>query len=261
MYKKNCFLAMLLFCMVYTSAVTLYDGAAGNQTLNQQGWLYVDSSGMASNTASGGTTTLQTSLNNNIQAGYFSHNPVTGSLVHSGLTGITLSRSTGFTLHFKAKVLLEQHASTHRAGFSVILMSSDLRGIELGFWQNEIWAQADNPVFTHSEGIAVDTTNDLHTYALSILDDSYSLYKNSEFILGGSLRNYAAYWTNPFGLGSRPYDIANFIFFGDDTSSAAANASISYAAIDLVAVPEPSGILFFFLSYIALQWFFLYKKQ
>ena len=36
---------------------------------------------------------------------------------------------------------------SHRAGFSVIVITSDgITGIELGFWENEIWAQADDPL-------------------------------------------------------------------------------------------------------------------
>ena len=40
------------------------------------------------------------------------------------------------------KLLSETHSTNDRAGLSLIVLSSDLRGIELGFWTNEIWAQS-----------------------------------------------------------------------------------------------------------------------
>ncbi len=48
-------------------------------------------------------------------------------------TGGVMDRTTGYTLSFDLQVGSESHVSNDRAGFSVIALSSDLQGIELGF--------------------------------------------------------------------------------------------------------------------------------
>jgi hypothetical protein len=54
------------------------------------------------------------------------------------------------------------------------VMSSDKRGIELGFWIDEIWAQegGTSQPFTHAEGATFTTTADLISYRLSALGNS-----------------------------------------------------------------------------------------
>jgi len=52
-------------------------------------------------------------------------------------------------LSFTVQVVEEYHADSDkdgdgvgdRAGFSVIALSSDAQGIEVGFWKDQIWAQ------------------------------------------------------------------------------------------------------------------------
>jgi hypothetical protein len=74
-----------------------------------------------------------------------------------------------------------------RAGYSFILLGHDAKGIELGFWSNEIWAQ--NPNFTHAESISIDTTVE-RNYTLQIIDEQYKLLDGKNTLLSGTLRDY-----------------------------------------------------------------------
>ncbi len=135
----------------------------------------------------------------------------------------TLSRATGFQLTFDLRVISENHDSNNdRAGFSIILLSEDLHGIEMAFWQDEIWVQEGNgtQLFTHAEGVPYDTTAALTIYKLTIFNDSYLLAANDMLLLNGNLRQYTD-WTPPFSLPD-PYEQPNQLFLGDDTSSAGA---------------------------------------
>lgn len=240
-------------------AIDLYDGSDGS-TLAGQGWLYLQNplfTNQSTYGASGGTTTLDTTAVTSDQAGFFSHLPGSTTAYHPDLQGIVLNRLTGFSLDFGVQLFAETHNSTDRAGFSIILLSSDLLGIELGFWANQIWAQsgppADVQLFDHAESSATfDTTSSLIDYSLAFYQDTYTLYAAANPVLTGSLRDYSS-----FGL---PYTTANFIFFGDDTSSAEASAAISYINLNQqpAAVPEPASIL---LCVFAAAGYFLRKNK
>lgn len=204
---------------------TLYNPAL-NTLPASQGWLsYITNfQGTATQTlVTGGTQLITTG---SAQAGYFNKNPLTGSLVNAGFP--TLDRSNGYAIRFDVSVTSESHSNNDRAGFSIIALSSDLQGIELGFWTNEIWAQ--NQPFTHGEGTAFNTVPST-SYLLTILGNSYSLNANGTDILTGSLRNYSG-----FGI---PYSHNNFLFLGDDTTSA--NADITLGQVQLLSsIPEPA---------------------
>jgi hypothetical protein len=153
------------------------------------------------------------------------------SSIHAGWTespGPDLNRTNGFSMVFNVQLNSEAHGSTSRAGFSVIVLGDDLRGVELGFWTNTIFAQSDSPIFTHAEDASVVTAGAFVNYALSILATNYVLSANGASILSGPLRNYSA-----FGY---PYNQTNFIFFGDDTGSA--NASFNVRVIALILPPR-----------------------
>jgi hypothetical protein len=215
------------------TAKVLYDGALGG-TPDNQSFLYlaIPSAG-ASNSATGGVTTLDTTLtSNNTQAGY-SGNPAIVPV---------LDRNTGYTVRFVAQIVNETHAGSDkngdglddRAGFSMITISSDGQyGIELGFWTNRIWAQNDGgalppagTLFTQGEGAAFNTTLGLIPYELRVLDNAYSLVVSNTEILSGSLRDYSAF-TGPID----PYESPSYIFFGDDTTSAGARVKLSYVSV------------------------------
>jgi hypothetical protein len=128
-------------------------------------------------------------------------------------------------------VIAESHISNDRAGFSLLVTSSDKRGIELGFWENEIWAQegGSSQPFTHAEGAAFTTTTDLVEYRLSVLGNSYTLAANGSTVLAGLLRDYTAAPSPPLPV--NPYKTANLIFLGDDTSAAQARIKLRGVAV------------------------------
>jgi hypothetical protein len=79
----------------------------------------------------------------------------------------------GYTLTFAIQVEAEGHGNNNRAGFSVIVLSDDKKGIEMAFWEDEIWVQEDDlndpgDLFTHAEGVPYSTTTGLTTYNLAI---------------------------------------------------------------------------------------------
>ena len=234
--KKKCFqrtlwLIAVLALAADAQAVVLYDGSL-NTLPAAQGWRYVSnpfSGSSATQAASGGAVTLDTTAVGTEQAGYFSQFPVLGS--HPAMP--TLDRTAGFTIRFDARIVSESHQSLNRAGFSVIALASDSQGLELGFWPGEVWAQTDSPLFTHGEGAAWNTAA-MHRYELAMRGSQYALYADGSRILQGSLRNYSS-----FGF---PYNLSSFLFFGDDTSSASASMQVASIEVLAYAVPEPGTL-------------------
>jgi hypothetical protein len=172
-----------------------------------------------------------------------------------------LDRTTGFEIRFTLRIAAEAHTTSDRAGFSLIVVTDDPAfGIEIGFWDNEVWAYdapaTSNGDFTHGEGAAFDTSGALHDYVLSIQGDSYTLTApdpgGSDLSLSGNLRDYTI-WGGvdlanvfnvpgiPADLVLQPYQIPNLIFFGDDTSSAEAHSELTTLALDLLT-PLPDSI-------------------
>lgn len=159
----------------------------------------------------------------------------------------TLDRQHGVTIRFTMQLTSEDHTTSgtaekngdgvaDRAGFSVIAISSDgQRGIELGFWENEIWAQEGGvaDLFTHAEGVTF-TTGNLTTYELVLQGERYALSTGDSVILDGSLRDYTAFT----GL-IDPYETPNFLFFGDDTSSASADVKLTAIVVGEEAIAGP----------------------
>jgi hypothetical protein len=132
-------------------------------------------------------------------------------------------------MRFTAQVITETHANNNRAGFSVIALSSDKQGLELGFWTNRIWVQNGGTVptlFTQGEGVPFDTTAGLIPYELRVWGNAYSLTISNTEILSGSLRDYTAF-TGTLDV----YETPNFIFFGDDTTSAQATVKLSHISV------------------------------
>jgi hypothetical protein len=222
----------------------LYDGALNPGTPDTQGFAYLPSLGaLATQTFSGSVTVLDTTPNISDQAGYFAILP------------LTLDRQRGYTIRFTAQVLAETHNTEHRAGFSIIVLSQDKRGIELGFWKDMIWAQEGGDkanatlrsetfseprditlrsetfselkdIFTHAEDTIFDTTQGLVTYELTVLGGMYTLATADGVILSGPLRDYTAFTGTP-----DPYEYPNFLFLGDDTASAKAKVKLSAVSV------------------------------
>jgi hypothetical protein len=189
----------------------LYDASAGTLP-TEQGWLYLTRPlfGVAATQAfRDGAAVLDTMQETRETAGYFSQSQPKKPV---------LDREAGYAVRFTVRLAAERHRSQHRAGFSVLVLSSDTRGIELAFWEDEIWAQS-GPDFKHAEGIARDTTAALTSYELRVAGDRYTLLAKGKPILNGPLRDYSSHW-HPV------YRMSNLLFFGDDTNSAAARVEL-----------------------------------
>ncbi len=215
------------FSLSIAEGAVLYDGALDTPP-GQQGWFYltnpiVGAKAVQSLVPDG--VQVDSMPREDDQAGYFAS-------LHPNLP--TFDRSVGYQIVVDLKLLAESHSTVHRAGFSLVALSLDLRGIELGFWTDEVWAQSDSPLFRHAEGAAFDTTAQLARYALTILDDQYSLSVNGSLLLTGPLRDYS-----DFGL---PYSVPNFLFLGDDTSSARATFQLARVAAGPIPDPPPTLI-------------------
>jgi hypothetical protein len=149
-----------------------------------------------------------------------------------------LNRTAGFQVDFSLQVERESHTNNHRAGFSLILLSEDAKGIELAFWQNEIWAQSDDNtggLFRHGEGVAFATTTELTDYQVTILDDTYTLTADAKSILTGPLRDYSKFDGFP-----DPYQTPNFLFLGDNTTSAQARLRVRFVSVTGTAPITPT---------------------
>ena len=231
------------FCLSAPAAV-LYDGTLG--TLPEaQGWNYLTdplAGASATHVAGGGVTTLDTTPAVTDSAGFFSEVPLLGTNKHPGLGALDRG-GDGYTVRFDLRIAAESHSSNDRAGFAVIALSSDKVGLELSFWAGEIWAQSDAPLFTHAEGAAFDTTAAEVRYDLAILGNGYRLFADGVEKLSGQLRDYSAH---PHPV----YNETDFLFFGDDTSSAAGISELGYIEVLPYAVPEPISL--FVLSGCAL---------
>jgi hypothetical protein len=213
---------------------------------------------VASETLNGGSTTLNSLANQSIYAGFSTHTPVP---VFSGFPPTlqyyfspknaavpVLDRTLGYRVRFDVKINSENHTFadsdkngdnlSDRAGFSLVAISSDgQKGVEIGFWDNEIWVQKDGisdsgPLFTHDTANASgdrwfgDTTQ-LSSYELAVLGDNFTLFRNGTAILNNRpLRNYTSF-TGPIN----PYKTPNFLFFGDDTTSASASFELKNVAV------------------------------
>lgn len=193
--------------------VVLYDGAvAGKPLPGDWGWVWLTDplfTAKATRSADSGGVLMESTAVMGDSAGYF------GNLLSPPPN---LDHAAGFTVRFDAVLIEETHDTDHRAGFSVIVITDDVTcALELGFWTDEVWAQSDSPIFNHGEGAALDTTV-RRTYAVFVRGDRYVLFADGSAVLSGVLKNYST-----FGA---PYDIPNFLFFGDDTSSAAARSQV-----------------------------------
>ncbi len=213
--------------------ITLYTGAG---LPSDQAWL-----AYADNTFITGGNASQSAVPNGVRlqadtissAGYSNRFP--NGLSKNPLFP-TLDRQLGFSLQFDLQMLAESHLNNDRAGFSVTLIGSDRRGIELGFWTDQIWAQNDQPLFTHGEPrlsrqpVATDTISmcwAISTRSVIGFDDSQ---RSSSRL---------------FELWISPYTLTNFLFLGDNTSSASGDIVLGRVQLNsnLSAVPEPSSFL------------------
>jgi hypothetical protein len=222
----------ILLPVQFEPFVTLYDPALGGLP-ESQGWLRyaalpppVD----ARATFDGSDTVLTTTTDLAELAGWS---------IDRTLAPV-LDRQVGFTLNFALHVLEEHRLSSDdngdglddRAGWSVTLLANDRRGIELGFWEDRVWAQeggAEPDLFTQAESAVINAAQPA-VYALTIQGERYTLEQNGVTILSGPLRDYTAF-SGPLD----PYETPNFVFLGDNTSRAGVWARLGAVAFAIGA--------------------------
>ncbi|MFO0808913.1 MAG: PEP-CTERM sorting domain-containing protein [Gemmataceae bacterium] len=211
---------------------TLYDPTAGTLPAAQPWLVYADNAilngGVVSQSYMPGQGAHLTT-DAVVAAGYSNYQPLPMVLKNAAFP--VLDRTAGFRLNWTVQVQQESHTSVNRAGFSAILLANDRRGIELGFWTTEVWAQEAG--FTRAESAAWNTGQPTD-YSLTILGNTYQLTANGTPLLTGPLRDYSS--------SGAPYNLPNYLFLGDDTSSAAADVTLGRVTV-LSPVPEPSGLL------------------
>lgn len=241
----------------------LYDPSRG-LTPDAQGWLVFPNldleapSNLAQQTVGNAGMTVNTAIasDDTTYAGYSSHmidltDPIAAAAfgqlpyrpVNSALP--VLDRNAGFSLEFDLQMLSEVSTRVgDRAGFSIVLMSNSrlpgdsrgLRGIELGFTTSTIFAQGDGitpqapnvpstGLFEGEESVARNTTVNT-TYRVEVKGDRYKLLANGIEILAGALRNY-----EDFDFLLDPYETPNFIFLGDNTTSARGSFTLGRVAL------------------------------
>lgn len=195
----------------------LYDAAATTLP-TAQGWSFLALPALASESMEGGGARLDTSASGGIFAGW------------SRVSPVPLDRMKGYTLRLELQLLSESHASTNRAGISWIVLGSDKKGVELGFWTDRIWAQSDSPMFTQGEGVAMEWGTGWRELRLTVLGDRYALAVDGSEVLTGAVRDYTPF-TGPID----PYETPNFLFLGDDTTSA--RGAVRFRKMELIADP------------------------
>lgn len=223
--------ASLLLCSSTASAAVLYNGALGTSPVDQ-GLAYA-SIPSTPFTVGNGMTVLDTAAENN--------NAIFAGFLTTSAT--PLNRTIGFTIRFDIRVVNSAFSNPSRAGFSVIALASDKKGIEIGFHADEIFAQGDSPMFVRAESVSFDTTVAVRRYDLDIVGDYYLLRTGGVLLLSGPVRDYTSF-TGPID----PYETPNFLFFGDDSTSARGRTEIRYLATYGLPVPEPTHTLFFAMT-------------
>ena len=213
--------------------LVLYDAASGAIPANQ--WMnFIDfPPGAAPLAFDNAATTLDTTAaGNETYAGWVSNGATTPGFP-------ILDDSKGFQVNFSIQVENESHTNDNRAGFSMIILGNDARGIELAFWENEVWAQNGDTttgLFTHGEATIFNTTTGLIDYQLMIVNDTYTLTANGAAVLTGPLRDYSMFEGFP-----DPYQTPNFLFIGDNTTSAQARLRLSYVSVIGTELMAPSN--------------------
>lgn len=209
-------------------STTLYDANLGTLP-SAQGWTTLGAG--YSQSVGGGTYKFETMGNNAFQAGS----------AKFGVPG--LDTSAGFVLDFNLNVAQETHAADNeRAGFSFIVTGADTtKAIEIAFWTDHVWAYTST--FEHGADAAFATTG-MTDYALTVKDNAYALTAGGNTLISGAMVDYTAQ--------GAPYNIASFLFFGDDTSRAA--SSIELGSVGVSPVPEPQTFALLAAGLLGLAW-------
>jgi hypothetical protein len=179
--------------------------------------------GTASLTFTDGATILDTTVaGRDTYAGWISNPTTTPGFPN-------LDPAMGVQVNFTMQVQSEMHGKNDRAGLSMIILDQDAKGIELSFWEDQVWVQSDDTsggLFEHGEGAAFPTTAGMTNYQVTFAGDAYTLTANSELLLSGPLRDYSKFDGFP-----DPYETPNLLFLGDNTRSSQARLKLQYISI------------------------------
>jgi hypothetical protein len=236
------------------ATIVLYDGATFSGTPNTAPGTYLTfnsfdlrnpSNPPGTQTASGGKTTLDISSRESLYGGYSNYN-LRNTL--ENLAFPVLDSNAGYTLSFRIKINSQTNTGDNgpnRAGFSVTVLDNDKKGIELGFRNNDIFAQNSNFSaidLAEQKTSFGSTLSTFSTYNLKVLGNSYTLSNGGSDLFSGLLRSYAISPSNPLTV---VYGNPNFLFFGDNTTSAGASVDIQNITLttNSTAVPEPSDAI------------------
>lgn len=147
------------------SGQVLFNGQLGTLPA-AQGWSYAALPGLAQQKQTGTAVRLITTAANVENTGY------------ARVATTPLRLDDGFGVAVRFQLAAETHSRAERAGCSLIALSSDKRGLELGFWTNLVFAQADQPLFTHAEDAAFDFAAGPADLILSFRGTNYTLFAN-----------------------------------------------------------------------------------
>jgi hypothetical protein len=214
-------LACVLLVSASASAQVLYDGTLGTPP-GSQGLTYASVPTGTFATTAGGVTTLDTTALDGIYAG-FAAQP-------------TMDRVAGFTVRLDLRIISAATVNPSRAGFSLLVLAADARGVEIGFLNNEIYALDDNPLFVRDEVVAIDTTSAIRRYDLTMIGNAWILSQDGSVVLSGPVRDYSAY-AGIFDV----YETPNLLFVGDNTTSARGRSEFSHVSV--AAIPEPATLV------------------
>jgi hypothetical protein len=205
-------------------------------------WNYTALNGGTVSAGSSGTI-LDTTSNMSAQAGF----NISDGGNYNNVLMPALSAATGYDIRFSLAVTAETHTGNNdRAGFSIIAIpGSATSAIELGFHTDQIFSQNNNFV-GHAEEVAFDTTS-LTTYDLIVQGAGYTLKSGNTVLLTGNLH---AYNGNANPLNNIIYSQTDWLFLGDDTTSAAATAEIAH--VEILPTPEPSSLALLAIAGLAL---------
>lgn len=228
---------MLFAALAPASALTLYDPALGTLP-GSQGWTPGTSGAAAMQSVSAGRLSFDTRASDVLAYGYS--------------RAVALDTQAGFTLQWELRILEETHGSENRAGFSLLVQGTDQsRALELGFWQDKVWALeyqtggADSGYLRGSTA-TIDTSK-ARIYTLTVQHQQFELDADGATLLTGSMRDYPTQ-----GMSTLPYSFGNYLFFGDNSARGQVNAEIG--ALRLLPVPEPATALLFALGLAGLAW-------
>lgn len=212
-------------------AINLYDAALAALP-NAQGWLSFGKALLGSQTLTSQGVLLSSLPQLAGAAGFSNISALTPFLMNPSFPQLDPTR--GFALNFRLRILDEQHNADNRAGFSAILqgMGAAPLGIELGFWRDRIASLlgGDAPLQTVGAWVGGLDLTASTAFSLRIVDQTFYLMADNRLLLSGPVQDYSkATVTNLLPI--NPYRLANFIFLGDNTTSAGANVELGTVSL------------------------------